>query len=282
MVEVEAAQEILVGLALAAVLGDDQAGRGLEHLAGPDDRPGVQRLAGDALLARRSVGSASSARGAVTVTAGRAVEAPVMPGSAVWARAAAGGQDKGIDKSSGLVCIIDNYAYSVRRASGGFACSELLCRSTTISCNARRRMQKRRYASRSEALRDILRDVQARERLEPAVDNKEGDAFCIATLAYVYDHETRELGRRLTQAQHKHHDLQVATLHVHLDHDSCLEVAVLRGPAKAVRALADETVSQRGVRHGQLHLMPAERAPAAIHTAAGRTSTNTFMPRNNV
>ena len=81
-----------------------------------------------------------------------------------------------------------------------------------------------------------------------------------ATLAYVYDHEMRDLGRRLTQAQHKHHDLQVATLHVHLDHESCLEVSVLRGPTRAVRALADDTVSQRGVRHGQLHLVPAERA----------------------
>jgi CopG family transcriptional regulator, nickel-responsive regulator len=120
-----------------------------------------------------------------------------------------------------------------------------------------RHMKQRRYASRSEALRDILRDTAAREQLDAA---DKGDGFCIATLAYVYDHETRDLGRRLNQAQHKHHDLQVATLHVHLDHDSCLEVAVLRGPAKAVRALADDTVSQRGVRHGQLHLVPAERA----------------------
>ena len=117
-----------------------------------------------------------------------------------------------------------------------------------------RHMKKHRYASRSEALRDILRDVEARERLE-----EKGNGFCVATLAYIYDHETRDLGRRLTQAQHKHHDLQVATLHVHLDHDSCLEVSVLRGPAKEVRALADETVSQRGVRHGQLHLVPADR-----------------------
>jgi CopG family nickel-responsive transcriptional regulator len=122
-----------------------------------------------------------------------------------------------------------------------------------------RHMKKRRYASRSEALRDILRDTAAREQLDDGVTDK-GDGFCIATLAYVYDHETRDLGRRLNQAQHKHHDLQVATLHVHLDHDSCLEVAVLRGPARAVRALADGTVSQRGVRHGQLHLVPAERA----------------------
>src|SRR5207237_5618181 len=116
-----------------------------------------------------------------------------------------------------------------------------------------RHMKKHRYASRSEALRDILRDAAAREQME-----EKSTGFCVATLAYIYDHETRDLGRRLTQAQHRHHDLQVATLHVHLDHHSCLEVSVLRGPVKAVQALADDTVSQRGVRHGELHIIPAE------------------------
>lgn len=113
-------------------------------------------------------------------------------------------------------------------------------------------MRRRRYGSRSEALRDILRDAQARQRQEET-----GDGHCVATLTYVYDHETRELGQRLTQAQHRHHDLQVATMHVHLDHDSCLEVSVLRGAARAVQKLADDTISQRGVRHGHLHLVPA-------------------------
>src|SRR5260370_22034266 len=116
-------------------------------------------------------------------------------------------------------------------------------------------MRQRRYASRSEALRDILRDVQTRQQLD-----EEGSGFCIATLAYVYDHETRDLARRLTEAQHKHHDLQVATLRVQLDHESCLEVSLLRGPARSVRALADNTASQRGVRHRNLHLIPAESA----------------------
>ena len=120
-------------------------------------------------------------------------------------------------------------------------------------------MKAHRYVSRSEALRDILRSVRAEQRLGEA-DAGKANGFCIATLAYVYDHETRALGQRLTRSQHRHHDLQVATLHVHLDHDSCLEVAVLRGPIRAVRALADKTVSQRGVRHGQLHLVPADRA----------------------
>jgi CopG family nickel-responsive transcriptional regulator len=120
-----------------------------------------------------------------------------------------------------------------------------------------RHMKKHRYASRSEALRDILREAAAHDRLEPESSTTE-DGFCVATLAYVYDHNTRDLGRRLTRAQHHHHDLQVATLHVHLDHDSCLEVSVLRGPVRKVQMLADDTVSQRGVRHGQLHLVPAE------------------------
>ena len=128
-----------------------------------------------------------------------------------------------------------------------------------------RHMKKHRYGSRSEALRDILRDAQAKDGL---ATSQTGGGYCIATLAYVYDHETRALGRRLIQAQHQHHDLQVATLHVHLDHEACLEVSVLRGPTKEIRALADKTTSQRGVRHGHLHLVPAE-STRERHSARG-------------
>lgn len=132
-----------------------------------------------------------------------------------------------------------------------------------------RHMKARRYASRSEALRDILREAQAREKLQAEAAPR-SDGFCIATLAYVYDHETRDLGKRLTKAQHQHHDLQVATLHVHLDHHSCLEVSVLRGPVKEVQALADDTVSQRGVRHGELHLIPAAKEHGRHSHGGGR------------
>ncbi|CAH1667064.1 DNA-binding transcriptional repressor NikR [Hyphomicrobiales bacterium] len=113
------------------------------------------------------------------------------------------------------------------------------------------------YGSRSEAIRDILRQAARTEtQADPA-------APCFATLAYVFDHETRDLARRLTNQQHDHHDLSVATLHVHLDRHECLEVSVLRGESGAVRAFADEVISQRGVRHGQLHLLPG--APAGRH-----------------
>ena len=114
-------------------------------------------------------------------------------------------------------------------------------------------MARRGYPSRSEALRELCRESIGRARLAES----EG-AACIATLSYVYDHETRALAQRLADAQHHRHELTVASMHVHLDPESCLEVAVLRGGVSEVRALADSLTTQRGVRFGSLHVIPAE------------------------
>ena len=89
-------------------------------------------------------------------------------------------------------------------------------------------MRRRGYTSRSEAVRDMIRDAASQEAVAPDT------APCIAVLGYVYDHETRALAQRLTQTLHHHHDLTVAGLHVHLDHDTSLEVSVLQGQAAAV------------------------------------------------
>ena len=107
------------------------------------------------------------------------------------------------------------------------------------------------YASRSEAVRDLLRGFLARQRSEQG-----GDTRCIGILTYIYDHHRSELAAGLTQAQHEHHDLSVATLHVHLDHDHCLETSVLRGSVEQVRRFAEQIIARRGVRHGDLHLVP--------------------------
>lgn len=119
------------------------------------------------------------------------------------------------------------------------------------------------YASRSEAVRDLVREAMDREAREDAA------APCVATLSYVYDHAVRDLARRLTQSHHDHHDLAVASMHVHLDHAACLEVAVLRGPTGAVRRFADAVTSQRGVRHHSLHLVPATEEVARHDHGAG-------------
>lgn len=118
------------------------------------------------------------------------------------------------------------------------------------------------YQNRSESVRDLLRAALGGEGA-PAAPVEAG--HCHATLSYLYDHEKRELARRLTQVQHGHHDLAVASLHVHLDHDTCLEVAVLRGPTADVKALADSVTTQRGVRYGHLHILPEGEEKPAKH-----------------
>ena len=114
-------------------------------------------------------------------------------------------------------------------------------------------IEKKGYANRSEAIRDLVRSGLQQSSLEVAHDRD-----CIATLSYVYDHAARELPKRLTQEFHDHHHLGQATLHVHISHDSCLEVTVLRGRSAEVKAFADHVIAERGVRHGHVVFMPAD------------------------
>jgi CopG family nickel-responsive transcriptional regulator len=123
-----------------------------------------------------------------------------------------------------------------------------------------RYMQKRRYDNRSEAVRDMLRDRLEAERLDET-----GTGDCVASLSYVYNHHARELTRRLTDVHHANHNLVRFTTHVHLDHENCLEIAILQGSVMAVRNFAAAVTAETGVRHGKLSAVPVETRLAGKH-----------------
>ena len=104
----------------------------------------------------------------------------------------------------------------------------------------------RGYTNRSEAFRDLIRD----ELVEKAWESPE--SYVVGTVTLVYDHHVRLLNERLTDIQHDHHHAILSTLHIHLDHDNCLEVLVVRGRAAEVRKVADALISTKGVKHGRL------------------------------
>ncbi|MEO6590223.1 MAG: nickel-responsive transcriptional regulator NikR [Pyrinomonadaceae bacterium] len=104
------------------------------------------------------------------------------------------------------------------------------------------------YENRSEALRDLMRDALVKSRLETASENSE----VLASLTLVYDHHASELNDKMNELQHNHHDLVVSVLHVHVSHDDCMEVIVLRGAMSEIRALSDGLLSLKGVKHGRL------------------------------
>lgn len=111
------------------------------------------------------------------------------------------------------------------------------------------------FPSRSNGLQHLLRkELDAARR-------DDGDAPCVATVTFVYDHHRRELLERLAHLQHEHLGLVVSSTHVHLDHDRCLETLVLRGPADEVRALGDRLIATRGVEGGEVYLTHAHTHP---------------------
>ena len=106
-------------------------------------------------------------------------------------------------------------------------------------------IQKKNYTNRSEAIRDLIRDFLVEEEW---AEDKE----VVGSITIVYDHHVRELSGTLTDLQHRVHSRIISSLHVHLDESNCLEVLVLRGKARDLKALADKLIATRGVKHGQL------------------------------
>lgn len=104
----------------------------------------------------------------------------------------------------------------------------------------------RGYTNRSEAFRDLIRDELVGQASEAP------DSDVVGTLTLVYNHHVRLLSDKLTDMQHSHYHHILSTLHVHLDHDHCLEVLVIKGKAGDVKSIADALISTKGIQHGKL------------------------------
>ncbi|HUI44979.1 MAG TPA: nickel-responsive transcriptional regulator NikR [Nitrospirota bacterium] len=102
------------------------------------------------------------------------------------------------------------------------------------------------YTTRSEAIRDMIRDSLVEQEWEAE------DLETVGTITLVYNHHTRELDHALTDIQHKSFHQIVSALHIHLDAHNCLEVLVVKGKSSEIRTIADRLIGTRGVKHGKL------------------------------
>jgi len=104
-----------------------------------------------------------------------------------------------------------------------------------------------KYTNRSEFLRDMIRQHLVEQEWQ-------ANEVAIGTITLVYDHHSRLLTEKLTNEQHRHHDVILATTHVHLDEHMCVEMILTRGPAKQLRELAGLLRKQKGVLHAALSM----------------------------
>lgn len=108
-------------------------------------------------------------------------------------------------------------------------------------------IKEKKYPNRSEAIRDLIRENLVKREW---VEGKE----VAGAITLVFDHHKRDLVNILTDTQHDFHKLIISSQHVHLDHDNCLEIIVVRGKPSEVRELADKLRATKGVKHGSLSI----------------------------
>ena len=112
-----------------------------------------------------------------------------------------------------------------------------------------------KFATRSEAIRQLLHQTLTHDAWD--ADTRD----LTATFTLVYDHHKSNLVEKLIEVQHRHGNLVIATLHVHLDHDHCMEVIVLRGKGSLLRQLAAELRGLKGVHKGELTIADTTSEP---------------------
>ncbi len=113
--------------------------------------------------------------------------------------------------------------------------------------------KREKFATRSEAIRQLLRDTLTKQ----AWAEQSRDAA--GTLTLVFDHHRPQLREQLMNIQHEHTELIVSTLHAHLTHDLCLEAIVLRGPSSRLQRIASELRGLKGIFKGELVIAAAEQ-----------------------
>ncbi len=160
-------------------------------------------------------------------------------------------------------CVHSEYAARMKEKKDELVRFGIAMESSLLS--ALDELVKKRQGTRSEVLRDLARAEVRRAQISE-------DADGVGALTIIYDHHVRDLGEKLTDLQHSLGDTVRATLHVHLDHDRCLEIIVLRGHAAQLQSVSDRIIATRGVIDGELSVftdVPHKSVWKRGHTHAG-------------
>lgn len=111
------------------------------------------------------------------------------------------------------------------------------------------------YTNRSEAIRDLVRKAMLQPgRLLP-------EQLVAGTIVMVYDHHVSELPLLLMELQHQYHHHIISNMHVHLNHEQCLEIIAVRGRMDKLRELQEQIQVHRGVLYCELSVTYVDEQP---------------------
>jgi CopG family nickel-responsive transcriptional regulator len=123
----------------------------------------------------------------------------------------------------------------------GVSIPETLCRQFDTH------IKNKQYTNRSEAIRDLIRKELIQNEI---IHDKE----VVGVLNILYNHHYQELNEKLTHVQHQYSEIVLSSMHIHLDHNNCIEVILMKGNSQKIRRIAEKLIAIKGVKHGNLNL----------------------------
>jgi CopG family nickel-responsive transcriptional regulator len=115
-------------------------------------------------------------------------------------------------------------------------------------------ISKNGYINRSEAIRDLIRNKLAEEKIE----NKNEVIYGI--ISFIYDHHKRGIEKQLNDLQHNSYKSILFTSHVHIDHTTCLEIIIAQDKASRIKNMGDRILSIKGVKNEKISLIPGAKS----------------------
>jgi len=107
------------------------------------------------------------------------------------------------------------------------------------------------YDNRSQAISAMVSERLARH------SETHGGGAVAGTITLVFDHHKRGLQARMTSVQHEFLEEIVTAVHLHLTHDLCMEVLLVKGSSERLYKLARQLTTLKGVAHGGLSVTSA-------------------------
>ncbi len=111
---------------------------------------------------------------------------------------------------------------------------------------------KQGYPSRSEAIRDLIRQCLSGERLS------DPSSKAVAAVFVIYDHHSTKLMQELVGMQHSHLLQTICSVHIHLDAHDCMEIIVLKGQVGEINKTGENILSLKGVKLGKVNIIATE------------------------
>ena len=108
-------------------------------------------------------------------------------------------------------------------------------------------IKKDNYPTRSKAIADLIRESLIKKEWTEGKN-------VVGTITLVYDHHKRELAGKVMDIQHDFHSIIISSQHVHLDHDNCLEVVIIKGKTSEIEKLSRRLKTTKGIKYSTLNM----------------------------